>query len=83
MRLNVWRLFSFPKDLETQPHGLAPTPTTAMWYSPCCRVGEPCGRGTQIPSNGVTGKGNLARNTSRGRFCEGVHLEGITFLLKR
>lgn len=34
-----------------------PTPATGIWYSPNGRVGEPCGRTAQIPSNGDARKG--------------------------
>lgn len=55
----------------------APTPATRIWYNPYSRVGEPCGRGAQSPSNGGARKGKRARNMSRNRSSEGFHLEGI------
>lgn len=62
---------------EAAPDRAAPTPATGIWYSPCGRVGEPCGRGAQIPSNGEAQEGKRARNMSLNRPCEGFHLEGI------
>ena len=62
---------------EAAPDRPAPTPATGIWYVPHGRVGEPCGRGAQIPSNGEARKGKRARNMSRNRPCEGLHLEGI------
>lgn len=66
-----------PVLCEAAPDRAAQTPATGIWYSPYRRVGELCGWGAQIPSNGEARKGKRARNMSRNRPCEGFHLEGI------
>lgn len=64
------------------PDRPAPTPATAIWYSPHAGWGSCVGGEHRFRLTGVARKGKRARNTSRNRPCEGFHLEGIKYFLQ-